>query len=298
MLPLLFTIQWAMVGGQLETFMFKWKLDRPLAIFDIEATGINPRTDRIIELSIVKLLPPKGIQEVHSFLFNPGMPIPPESTAIHGIKDEDVSGKPLFKDAAPDLYRLLEGCDLGGYNIIRFDIPMLIEEFLRASINFSMDGRRTLDAQRIYHKREPRDLSAALRFYCGELDFTGHRAEDDALATLRVIEGQFEKYSDLPHDIGELDKYCDLRDPTWVDRDGKLRWINGDIAINFGKNKGKSVNELTRKDPGFLKWMLKSDFASDTKAIITKILNGEKIDPIGGGMADQLAAALSGTDAD
>lgn len=276
--------------------MFKWKLDRPLAVFDLEATGINPRTDRIIEVSIVKLLPPKGERQVHSFLLNPGIPIPPEASAIHGIKDEDVKDKPLFKDLAPELYRLLDGCDLAGYNITRFDIPMLIEEFLRASINLGMDGRRVLDAQRIFHKREPRDLAAAVKFYCGELDFTGHRAEDDALATLRVIEGQFEKYSDLPRDMAELDKYCTLRDPSWADRDGKLRWQNGAIAINFGKNKGRPVKELAQKDPGFLKWMLKGDFASDTKAIVNKILNGEQIDPVGSGMADQLAAALKGVD--
>jgi DNA polymerase III subunit epsilon len=278
--------------------MHKWQLDRPLAVFDIEATGINPRTDRIIELSIVKLLPPKGERRIHSFLINPGIPIPPESTAIHGIKDEDVKGKPLFRDIAKELFTLLEGCDFGGYNIIRFDIPMLIEEFVRASINFSMEGRRIVDAQRIYHKREPRDLAAALKFYCDELFLDGHRAEADALATVRVLEGQFARYGDLPRDIAELDKYCDLRDPSWVDRDGKLRWQNREITINFGKNKGRSVNELARVDPGFLKWLLKSDFASDTKDIVRKILNGEKIDPIGGGIADQLAIVLKDPEAE
>ncbi|MEI8121576.1 MAG: 3'-5' exonuclease [bacterium] len=270
--------------------MYKWQLDRPLAVFDIESTGINPRTDRIIELSVVKLMPPKGAHQLHTFLLNPGIPIPPESSAIHGIKDSDVADKPLFKTLAPDLYRLLEGCDFGGYNIIRFDIPMLIEEFVRASINFNMAGRRIVDAQRIFHKREPRDLKAALDFYCGELFLEGHRAEADALATVRVLEGQFSKYPDLPRTLDELDKYCDLRDPSWADRDGKLRWQNREIAINFGKNKGKLISEMARVDPGFLKWILKSDFASDTKDIISKILEGKKIDPIGAGIADQLAA--------
>jgi len=269
--------------------MFNWQLDRPLAVFDIESTGINPRTDRIIELSIVKLLPPKGMQELRTFVVNPGIPIPPESTAIHGITEADVAGKPLFKDLAAEIYRFLEGCDLAGYNIIRFDVPMLIEEFLRASINFSMEGRRLVDAQRIYHKREPRDLKAALQHYCGELFLEGHRAEADALATVRVLEGQFNRYPDLPRTMNELDKYCDLRDPSWVDRDGKLRWVNGEIAINFGKKKGERVSELARVDPNFLKWILKSDFASDTKAIITKILEGKKINPLGSGLADQLA---------
>lgn len=274
------------IGG----YMFNWQLDRPLAVFDIESTGINPRTDRIIELSIVKLLPPKGLHEVRTFVVNPGIPIPAESTAIHGITEADVAGKPLFRDLSAEIYRFLEGCDLAGYNIIRFDIPMLIEEFIRSSINFSMEGRRIVDAQRIYHKREPRDLKAALQHYCGELFLEGHRAEADALATVRVLEGQFNRYPDLPRTMNELDKYCDLRDPSWVDRDGKLRWVNGEIAINFGKKKGERISDLARVDPNFLKWILKSDFASDTKAIITKILEGKKINPIGTGIADQLAA--------
>ncbi|MEI6165970.1 MAG: 3'-5' exonuclease [bacterium] len=277
--------------------MFNWQLDRPLAVFDIESTGINPRSDRIIELSIVKLLPPKGLQELRTFIVNPGIPIPPESSAIHGITEADVAGKPLFRDLAPEIYRFLEGCDLAGYNIIRFDIPMLIEEFLRASINFSMEGRRMVDAQRIYHKREPRDLKAALQHYCGELFLEGHRAEADALATVRVLEGQFNRYPDLPRTMNELDKYCDLRDPSWVDRDGKLRWVNGEIAINFGKKKGEKLSDLSKRDPNFLRWILKSDFASDTKAIVEKILNGEKVSPVGSALTDQLSA-LKGTDLD
>jgi DNA polymerase-3 subunit epsilon len=281
------------IGG----YMFNWQLDRPLAVFDIESTGINPRSDRIIELSIVKLLPPKGLRELRTFIVNPGIPIPPESSAIHGITEADVAGKPLFRDLAPEIYRFLEGCDLAGYNIIRFDIPMLIEEFLRASINFSMEGRRLVDAQRIYHKREPRDLKAALQHYCGELFLEGHRAEADALATVRVLEGQFTRYPDLPRTMNELDKYCDLRDPSWVDRDGKLRWVNGEIAINFGKKKGETLSDLSKRDPNFLRWILKSDFASDTKAIVEKILNGEKISPVGSALSDQLSA-LKGSDVD
>jgi DNA polymerase-3 subunit epsilon len=269
--------------------MHKWQLDRPLAVFDIEATGINPRADRIIELSIVKLMPPKGERQTHNFVLNPGIRIPDEAIAIHGITNEEVADKPLFKDMAADIYRILDGCDLAGYNIIRFDVPMLIEEFLRASLNFSLAGRRVVDAQRIFHKREPRDLKAALQFYCDELFLEGHRAEADALATVRVLEGQFERYRDLPRNMDELDKYCDLRDPSWVDRDGKLRWQNGEITINFGKKKGEKVSDLARQDPGFLKWILRGDFASDTKDIIAKILDGKKIDPIGAGMADQLS---------
>lgn len=269
--------------------MFKWQLDRPLAVFDIESTGTNPRADRIIELAIVKLLP-KGGQQVLTYQVNPGIPIPPEAAAIHGITDADVANKPLFRAIAPELYRELDGCDLGGYNIIRFDIPMLIEEFQRASLNFSLDGRRVIDAQRIFHKREPRDLKAALAFYCNELFLDGHRAEADALATLRVLEGQFERYGDLPRDLSELDKYCSVRDPSWVDRDGKLRWAGGEITINFGKKKGEKLRDLARTDPSFLRWILKGDFASDTKEIVAKILEGKRIDPIGAAIGDQLSA--------
>jgi len=276
-------------AGPLEKIMHKWNLDRPLAVFDIESTGTNPRADRIIELSIIKLMPPKGQQEIRTFFMNPGIPIPPESSAIHGIKQADVEGKPLFKDLAVEISAFLNGCDLAGYNVIRFDIPMLLEEFIRAGTPFSMEGRRVIDAQRIFHKREPRDLKAALAFYCDELFLEGHRAEADALATVRVLEGQFARYGDLPRDLVELDKYCDLRDPSWVDRDGKLRWSNGKIVINFGKKKGELLEDLAQRDRGFLNWLLKSDFATDTKEIVRKVMEGKTIDPIGSAFGDQLS---------
>ena len=268
--------------------MFKWQLDRPLAVLDIEATGINPRSDRMVELAIVKLTP-HAPREVHTFRVNPEGPIPPETTAIHGISDKDVADAPTFKTLAPMLYKLLDGCDLGGYNLIRFDIPMLIEEFLRASLNFSLDNRRIIDAQRIFHKREPRDLKAALAFYCDELFLDGHSAETDALATLRVLEGQFERYADLPRNIDELDRYCALREPGWADRDGKLKWVNGEIIVNFGRKKGELLASLAKTDPNFLKWILKGDFSSDTKAIVSKILEGKRVDPIGSAIGDQLS---------
>ncbi len=277
--------------------MHKWNLERPLTVFDIEATGTNPRADRIIELSLIKLLPPKGEREIHTFLINPGITIPSEAIAIHGITNEKVAGAPTFKELAPKILQLLEGSDLAGYNVIRFDIPMLIEEFLRTGVAFDVSSRRVIDSQRIYHKREPRDLKAALAFYCNELFLDGHQAEADALATVRVLEGQLERYSDLPASMDELAKYCDLRDPSWVDRDGKLRWVDGEIAINFGKKKGEKVSTLARNDPGFLKWILRGDFASDTKAIVTKILEGKKIDPIGAALIDQLGA-LKDADSD
>jgi DNA polymerase III subunit epsilon len=272
------------------TDMFKWQLDRPLAVLDIEATGINPRADRIVELAVVKLLP-RGDREVRTFRVNPEMPIPPEATAIHGITDQDVASAPSFRTIAPDVYKLFDGCDLAGYNVIRFDVPLLIEEFLRASINFSLDERRVVDAQRIYHKREPRDLKAALAFYCSELFVDGHRAEADALATVRVFEGQFMRYPDLPRNMADLDKYCSVREPAWADRDGKLKWVNGEITINFGKKKGESLAVLAKNDPNFLRWILKSDFSSEIKGIVGKVLEGKRIDPIGAALGDKLTGA-------
>lgn len=252
---------------------FKWKLDRPLAVFDIEATGTNPRTDRIVELAIVKILP-AGKRETHEFRVNPGIPIPAEATAIHGIRNEDVQDCPIFKALAPRVAALLENCDFAGYNLLHYDIPMLTEEFIRAGVPFTMDGRRVVDAQRIYHKREPRDLTAALAFYCNEFHLGAHGATEDVLATIRVMEGQFDRYADLPRDLESLDAYCNTRDPSWADRTGKFKWMDGDLVINFGRKQGQKVRDLVRNDPGFLQWMLKSDFPRDTAEIAANALKG------------------------
>ncbi len=251
----------------------KLKLDRPLAIFDIEATGINPRADRIVELAIVKLVP-KGERESFESRINPEMPIPAEATQIHGIKDSDVAPCPTFTQLAPKIAAFLENCDLGGYNILHYDIPMLCEEFLRAKIAFTTEGRRVLDAQRIYHKREPRDLAAALSFYCGELHLGAHGALEDVLATMRVIDGQFERYSDLPKDLAALDAYCNPRDPSWADRTGKFKWVGDDLVINFGKKQGKKLKDIVQNESSFLQWMLKSDFPRDTQEIVQNALKG------------------------
>jgi len=257
-----------------ETEKFKWKLENPLAIIDIEATGINVRADRIIDLSIVKLTP-NATTSVINFRLNPGMPIPPESTQIHGITDQDVVNSPSFGTKAAEILQALNECDIGGYNVIRFDIPMLVEEFLRVNINFDLERRRVIDAQRIYHKREPRDLSAALAYYCGEMHLGAHGAEADALATLQVFEGQFRKYTDLPRDIEALDKYCNPREPDWVDRTGKLRWVDGEIVLNFSRKKGESLRSLIDRDPGFINWMLRGDFPRDVQEIVLNAKQGK-----------------------
>ena len=250
------------------------KLDRPLAVFDIEATGATPRADRIVELAIVRIMP-NGARDSHLWRVNPGMPIPPEATAIHGITDADVAASPTFRTLAPAVLEAFANCDLAGYNVGRFDIPMLVEEFARVGLTFDLEGRRIVDPQRIFHRREPRDLSAALAFYCGELHLDAHGAEADVLATIRVLEGELERYADLPHDLDELDAYCNPRDPTWVDRQGRLKWASGEVVLNFGQKKGKSLRSLVKEDPGFMKWMLRSDFPRDVQEIVAKAMEGD-----------------------
>lgn len=248
-------------------------LDRPLIVFDIEATGINRRIDRLIDLGMVKLNP-DGSSETHVFRVHPERPIPPETTAIHGITDEDVKDCPPFRDIAEYVAELMAGCDLAGYNCHYFDIPMMEAEFARAKVPWRVDDCRVIDAQRIFHKREPRDLTAALKYYCGLTHEAAHGALPDVVATIRVIEGQLKMYEDLPHDVEALDLVCDPKDPSWVDRLGRLRWADGEAVINFGKNSGKSLRELALGEPGFLKWILSSDFPEDTRRIVQAALEG------------------------
>lgn len=256
----------------------KLESDRPLAFFDIESTGTSPRADRIIEIAIVTVLP-DGSSESYTRRVNPGIPIPPETTAIHGISDEDVADCPPFADIAKEIEAQLEGCDLAGYNVNRFDIPMLVEEFLRAGLSFDIAARRIVDAQTIFHKREPRDLTAALSFYCGEMHLDAHGAEADVMATIRVLEGQFEHYGDLPHDVAALDALCNPRDPSWADRTGRLRWVDGEIVINFGKKKGMSLRALIEKEPNYIKWLLRSDFPRDTIDLVQQAVEGTWPEP-------------------
>lgn len=258
--------------------MLKCRLDRPLAVFDIESTGTSPRADRIVELAVTKVMP-DGSRQSQTWRINPEIPIPPEASAVHGIRDEDVADCPTFKQAAEDILRAFEGCDLCGYNHSRFDIPMLIEEFSRVGLRFETDGRRIIDVQRIFHRREPRDLTAALAFYCGEMHLDAHGADADVAATLRVLEGQFDRYADLPTDMDALHEYCNPRDPSWVDNAGRLRWTQGDVVLNFSTKKGQKLQDLIRNDPGFIKWMLRADFPRDTKEIIENAVAGKWPEP-------------------
>lgn len=246
-------------------------LDRPLVVFDTETTGVNPRTDRIVEIACVKIHP-DGHREDWVRRLNPGMPIPAASSAIHGIRDEDVQGLPTFRDVAAELAGFLDGCDLGGYNIAGFDLPALRIEFLRAGIVFDVSGRRLVDAQRIFFVREPRHLAAAARFYCQSDHQGAHGALADAEMTLRVLEGQLAHYADLPHSIPELHElYCAGLDQD-LDPEGRFRLVRGEPTVNFGKNRGRSLREMGRDEPGFLRWILKGDFSEPVKEIARKFL--------------------------
>lgn len=254
------------------------KLDRPLVVFDIESTGTSPRKDRIIELAAVKLHP-DGREETKCWLLNPTIPIPPETTAIHGITDEIVKDCPTFLERADEIFAFFDGCDLSGFNADRFDIPCLEEEFFRVGRNFAPSSRRHVDVQRIYHRMEPRDLSAAVRFYLGRDHAGAHGAEADARATLEVLKAQMEKYPSLPQTVAEMDEYLVPHDPLNADRYGMLRWKGGDLVVNFGKKKGESLKKLMLDEPNFLKWILKGDFETEVKSIVRDLLENGRLPP-------------------
>ncbi len=257
------------------------KLKKPLAVFDLETTGINIVRDRIVEISVVKALP-NGSTEVRTRRINPEMPIPLESSLIHGIYDEDVKDEPTFKGIAKNLASFLEGCDLAGFNSNRFDIPMLVEEFLRVGVDFEMKNRRAVDAQRIYHMMEPRNLGAAYKYYCGKELIDAHSAEADTIATFEVLQGQIEKYEGvkmkdangnefepIQNDIAALHE---LTASKLIDFAGRMVFNEkGEEVFNFGKHNGKKVVDVLKKEPSFYDWIMKSEFPLDTKRRLTEI---------------------------
>ena len=249
------------------------ELDRPLVIFDIESTGISPRKDRIIELAAIKV-GVDGEEARRCWLLNPTVHIPEETTAIHGIADEDVKNCPTFEERAREIFEFFEGCDLSGFNSDRFDIPCLEEEFARCGMNFASSRRRHVDVQRIYHRKEPRDLTAAVRFYCDRAHEGAHGAEADASATLEVLKAQLVKYSDLPREVAELDELLLPHDPLNADRNGLFRWKNGEWTVNFGKKRGESLKRIMIDEPNFLKWMTKGDFDAEARMIAADALEG------------------------
>jgi len=250
-------------------------LKRPVAFIDLETTGINVSTDRIVEISILKISP-DGKEQWLTTRVNPEIPIPSKATAIHGISDKDVAEAPLFRDIAKKLATFLEGCDLAGYNAIKFDIPVLAEEFLRGNIDFSFRKRRYIDVQVIFHKKEQRTLAAAYQFYCRKELSNAHSSKADTLATYEVLKAQLDKYSDLENEVEKLAQFSSYND--FVDFAGRIILDENGIEIfNFGKHKGRPVEVVLREEPSYYSWMMNGDFPLYTKKVLTEI----KLRPLG-----------------
>ena len=246
---------------------------RPLVFFDLETTGTNIQNDRIVEISIVKNSP-DGNREVKTRRLNPEMHIPEEASAVHGIYDKDVENEPTFRQIAQSLYIYLEDCDLGGYNIVKFDIPMLEAEFARVGVEYSADNCRIIDVFNIFCRLYPRTLSAAYEFFCGKKLDDAHSAAADTQATLDVFMGQLAKHPEIPRNMDELNEFCDNSDPDAVDRNRRFKWVGDDVIINVGKNNGAKLKDSAVEDPNFLRWILRSDFPNDVKKIASDALSG------------------------
>jgi DNA polymerase III subunit epsilon len=249
--------------------MTKLKLTRPIAFIDLETTGVNVASDRIVEIAILKIMP-NGNREMKSLRVNPTIPIPIETTVIHGINDEDVANEPTFKELAKTLYAFLEGCDLGGYNSNKFDVPLLAEEFLRAEVEFDVSTRKLVDVQNIFHRMEQRTLAAAYQFYCHKPLVNAHSAAADIEATYDVLEAQLEKYTELKTDVDFLADFSSRTNN--VDLAGRIVYnAKGVPVFNFGKHNGKSVKEVFEKEPSYYSWMMNGDFPLYTKKVLTKL---------------------------
>ena len=244
-------------------------LKNPIAFFDLETTGINIVTDRIIEISILKI-DPSGKEDIISLRINPTIPIDPKATAVHGITDEDVKGSPVFSDVAKSLGNFIEGCDLAGYNSNKFDIPILAEEFLRAGVDLNISKRKLIDVQVIFHKMEQRTLSAAYKFYCNKEMENAHSAEADTRATYEILKAQLDRYETLNNDINFLSEFSYYS--RNVDFAGRMVYDKDNREVfNFGKYKGELVEDVLKKDPGYYSWIMNSDFTLHTKKMLTSI---------------------------
>ena len=244
-------------------------LRRSIVFLDLETTGINITTDRIVEISMLKLTP-EGREETFTSRVNPEMPIPPKSTDIHGITDDDVRASPRFRDIAKKLTAFIEGCDLAGFNALKFDIPILAEELLRVNVDFNFRKRRYIDVQVIFHKKEQRTLGAAYQFYCKKELRDAHSSMADTIATYEVLKAQLDRYGDLDNDVEKLADFsaynnaADFIGRIIIDEDGNE-------IFNFGRYKGKSVVQVFRDDPSYYSWMMNGDFSLYTKKVLTEI---------------------------
>ena len=251
----------------------KLNLNKPICFFDLETTGTNPGKDRIVEIAVLKLDINNQKKEM-VWRVNPECPIPDEASSVHGITDEMVKDQPIFKQISKEIYNFIEGCDLGGYNIDKFDLPLLVEEFIRSGIDVSSFVKvKTVDVQTIFFKKEPRDLSSALKFYCNKDHGNAHTALDDTIATYEVLLSQLDKYHDLEPSVDFLSTLT--RRNKNIDFAGRIiEDDNGDAIFNFGKHKGKKVKEVLTEEKGYYSWMMNSDFPEYTKKVITQVKLG------------------------
>lgn len=244
-------------------------LRKPLVILDLETTGVNIASDRIVEFSALKVSP-GGAEEWLTLRLNPGIPISPEATRIHGISDADVANEPHFKDVAKRIAAFLEGCDLAGFNSMKFDIPILSEEFLRVNVDFNPARHRYVDVQVIFHKKEQRTLSAAYKFYCNMELENAHSSKADTAATYEILKAQLDRYPDLENDIDKLSAFSAFN--SNADLAGRIVFNEqGQEVFNFGKHKGKPVEQVFREEPSYYSWMMNGDFPLNTKQVITAI---------------------------
>jgi DNA polymerase-3 subunit epsilon len=245
------------------------KLNKPICFFDLETTGIEVAKDRIVEISIFKVFP-NGTQESKTWLVNPEMRIPDVVIAVHGITNEKVANEPTFSQLAPQIYNMIKDSDLAGFNSDRFDIPLLVEELLRAGVDFDMKNRVSVDVQTIFHKKEERTLSAALKFYCGKSLENAHSAEADTMATYEILKAQLDRYPDLENDMKSLSEYTTRKKS--VDFAGFIAMdAEGQEVFTFGKHKGARVEKVLEDEPGYFGWIQNADFPLYTKKVLTGI---------------------------
>ena len=252
----------------------KLNLKRPIVFFDLETTGVDTSKDRIVEISMIKIMP-DGEEITRTRKLNPTIPIPPEATAVHGITDDDVKDEPTFQQVAKSLAQFIQGCDFGGFNSNRFDLPVLVEEFLRAGVDVDLKRRKFIDVQNIFHKKEQRTLVAAYKFYCDRDLNDAHSAEADTRATYEVLKAQIERYDDLENDVDFLAEYSQR---------GKAADYAGYVLYNekeeevfgFGKHRGRLVSEVFRTEPSYYAWMMNGDFPLYTKKVLTEIRMRDK----------------------
>ena len=255
----------------------KLNLKRPIVFFDLETTGVDTSKDRIVEISLIKVMP-DGEEITKTRRLNPGMHIPEEATAVHGITDDDVKECPTFAQVAKSLEQFIRGCDFGGFNSNRFDLPDLVEEVMRAGIDVDFKRRRFVDVQNIFHKKEQRTLVAAYRFYCGKELEDAHSAEADTAATYEVLKAQLDRYDDLPNDVDALAEYSSRGES--VDYAGRIVYDDKGVEVfGFGKHKGRPVCEVFEAEPSYYAWMMNGDFPLYTKKVITELRFREKNNP-------------------